>query len=191
MTIISLSCFFVSISREFYDNARTYFISTGTLARALAIVVSRYLDAPHMLLIEVHGQFLFGLLCLIFGTQSKLALWILAPGLGFFRELIWPTGFTWTDHYIVLFGVVVGWLNCSAALLNMALIPMQGYLYDHVGIESIFHTTVFFGFLLCVALWIMTYAASKKGGRKARALKVYQNETVALNSENNNAQESL
>ena len=138
------------------------------MARALAIGVSKYISAPYLLFIEVHGQFIFGLLCMIFGTQSKTALWILAPCLGFFRELLWPQGFAWTDYYIILLGVVVGVMDMVAMAFNVFLISLQGYLYDNTVIESIFYTTVLFGGFQLVNTYIMSIYASRKGGRKQR-----------------------
>ena len=84
---------------------------------------------------------------------------------------MWPSGFAWTDYYIILLGVVVGLLDMVAMTFNVFLISLQGYLYDNTVIESIFYTTVLFGALLCVNTYAMTYYASRKGGRKARAAK--------------------
>ena len=150
----------------------------GACARALAIFVARYVTAPYMLFAVAHGQLLCGLLCLIFGTRSRVNLWIFAPCLGFFRELMWPTGFAYIDYYIPLLGVIVGITDVGAMLFNIGYVYLQGYLYENTVIESIFYTTVLFGALLCLHIYVTTFYASRKGSRKARAIE--QNEKSDL-----------
>ena len=146
-------------------------------------MVSRYVAAPYLLFAAAHGQLLFGLLCLLLGTQSATNLWILAPCFGFFRELMWPTGFAYADYYIVLLGVIVGVTDMVAMLFNIGLISLQGYLYENTVIESIFYTTVLFGGLLCLHIYVMTLYASRKGGRKARVIQQTEKNDLTLSVE--------
>ena len=138
----------------------------GTLARGIAIVAIRYIHITHMIILETHGLLLIGILCLLVGTEYKLAMWILAPCLGFFRELLWPAGFAWTDNFIVLFGVLVGLNDVVNGITNFFVTSMQGYLYENVGIETIFYTTVVYGACLCVLVHIMNFIGNKNGDRK-------------------------
>ena len=109
-----------------------------------------------------------GVLCLFIGTQSRLALWVFAPCVGFFRELTWPTGYAWADYYIVLLGVIVGLADMVTQLFNVLFVSLQGWLYDNTVPESIFYTTVGFSFLLCLFFYFMQFYASRKGPRKLR-----------------------
>ena len=111
-------------------------------------------------------------------------MWVAAPALGFFRELAWPTGYAWTDYYIMLLGVVVGLLEIALQLFNMAFGPLQGYLYDNTVIESVFYTTVGYGCLQCVLSYVMTYYANRKGSRKAREVKATQSALALCVSDN-------
>ena len=138
----------------------------GTLARGIAIVAIKYIHITHMIVLETHGLLLFGILCLFVGTEYKIALWIIAPCLGFFRELLWPAGFAWTENFMVLFGVLVGLNDLVNGITNFFVISIQGYLYENVSIETIFYTTVGYGACLCILVHIMNFIGNKHGNRK-------------------------
>ena len=143
----------------------------GTLARALSVIAVKYLDMTHIIVIESHGIFVFGLLSLIWGTRHKTALWIFVPCLGFFRESLWPSGYAWVDNFIILYGVLVGFIDVMVGLTNFALVSLQGYLYTNTVIESIFYTTVGYGLVLCILVHLMNYVGNRHGNRMKVALR--------------------
>ena len=96
---------------------------------------------------------------------------------------MWPSGYAWTDHYIILLGIIVGLSDMVTMLFNIALIPMQGYLYENTVIESIFYTTVLFSGLLCLHIYLMTWYASRKGGRKMRTVEEMEKKDLTLDIE--------
>ena len=138
----------------------------GTLGRGIAIVAIKYIHITWMIVLETHGLLLFGILCLFVGTEYKIALWIFAPCLGFFRELLWPAGYAWTDNFMLLFGVLVGLNDLVNGITNFFVISVQGYLYENVGIETIFYTTVGYGACLCILVHIMNFIGNKHGHQK-------------------------
>ena len=140
----------------------------GTCARLASIAIARYVTPTKMLLAAVHGQLAFSLACAFIGVNYQSSLWVLAPLLGCFREVLWPLGYAWADHYIILFGVIVGLSNMAVMLCNIGQDPLQGWLYDHTVIESIFYTTVVYALLQCLLAYAMTYYASRRGSRKQR-----------------------
>ena len=147
----------------------------------ISIVIARYVTPTKMLLVAVHSFLVVAIACAWFAVRYRLALWILTPLLGCFRDVLWPLGFAWADHYITLFGVIVGLQGMVVMLCNMGQSPLQGWLYDHTVIESIFYTTVGYAAVLCVLTCVMTYYASRRGSRKHRAkVKALHSESSVL-----------
>ena len=134
----------------------------------IATILTTFIPTPYVLVVGIHGQLLFNILCLLLGTKSRLNLWILAPILGFFREPLYPIIFSWADHYIILLGVAVGLTDMIGKIFDIGLVALQGCLYDKTVIESVFYTSVAFGSVQCLVVYVMTYFASRKGGRKQR-----------------------
>ena len=150
---------------------------TGAFGRLVATILNSFVTAPYVLIAGVHGRLVLYVLMLLLGTQSRLNLWILVPILGFFREPMYPLIYSWGDHYIILLGVAVGLMDMISRIFDIGLESLQGYLYDTTTIESIFYTSVGFGFVQCVVACIMTYYASRKGGRKQRQLTEKKNDS--------------
>ena len=100
----------------------------------------------------MHGQLVFAIACAWLAVRYSLALWILTPLLGCFREVLWPLGYAWADHYITLFGVIVGLKNMLIMLMFYeGDKPRQVLLYADSFKEVIFIPAVGCAILLCVS----------------------------------------
>ena len=82
--------------------------------------------------------------------------------------LLYPVsaGYAWTDNFMVLFGILVGLNDVVNGLVNIPVTSLQGYLYENVGVETIFHTTVGYGSCLCILVHIMNLIGNRHGERK-------------------------
>ena len=138
----------------------------------VASVVARYVTPPKMLLLTAHGYLLVGIACIFLSVYHPVAMLILLPLLGSFSDVLLTLGYVWADHYITLFGVIVGLKNMLVTLLfygREAEAPTYLLSYGDSFREVIFMPALVHAILLCVLTWVMTCYASRKGSRRHRA----------------------
>lgn len=148
----------------------------GAVARAAGIVVSRYVSVRIMLFTEVHAQLVVSLLLVVFvNVNSRTGVYIFCCFYGFVRDPLWPSGYAWTDLYIILLTTVVGVIKVVTNSVDVFQITLQGYLYENWTINSIFYTTFIYSCLLCLLTYAMYYTTWGRPSRHSSIKEVVVN----------------
>ena len=135
----------------------TVSIGGGLLGRATGAICSRYVPIGYILLVAAAGQSLMSLLCLVIGSQLMDTLLILLGCFCFFRDAIIPIVYSWSSHYILLYGVVVGVAELCAQLAVVVFTPMMDQLYHDVAIRTVFTSAIVFAVVLFILTWFMIW----------------------------------
>ena len=135
----------------------------STIADALstffcAVCLTRFFSVNVMLMIEIHGLLLACVGALILGSKYKIAFYFFICLFQVCRGPSYATIFSWVDHYILPLCTLLGVVRIIRNGSLILLIRLQGYLYDHVSIESIFYTSVGYATAMCLAAYLIYYA---------------------------------
>ena len=143
---------------------------SATFARAISILISRYVNVNVMLAVELHGQLVMVVLMLVFGTQYATAMWVTSCVYVLFREPTWPSGTTWVNNYIIMTSFLFAILSLCTGLFNIFYNLLVGSLYTNVTEDSIFYLGVVFGAFNCLVLYAMYFVTYKKPLRQVDVL---------------------
>ena len=136
--------------------------AVSTFADALstlfcAVCLSRFLSVKVMLIIEIHGLLLASVGALILGSKYKIAFYFFICLFQVCRGPSYASIFSWVDHYILPLCTLLGVVRIIRNGSLILLIRLQGYLYDHVSIESIFYTSVGYAAAMCFSAYLIYY----------------------------------
>ena len=164
-----------------FSNAEAARLQSSVMVFAIigntcAMLLAKYTTVGQMLMVQVHGQVIMGFLMLIFGTRSKLGLWLTSCVYTSVREPSFASGYTWSGLHIVLYAFILSMVSLALGVLNIPMNALQGWLYTNTVIESIFYTTIFWGVLNCLAVYVMLYVT--RGRQPIQAILAKQRETV-------------
>lgn len=137
----------------------------GTLSRGLGILLAKFIPVNILILIFVFGECLTAILMPFVGLTSLKTYWAFCCIFAFFREPVWPCGYSWTDQYILLFAIIVGIGDLAGKMVDAFVSWVCGTVYTDMGIDSIFYVAAIFGAFLCVHLVIMSIYAIRHGTR--------------------------
>ena len=129
----------------------------AAFGRGICIYISKKLPLNVMLAIELHGQVIMGVIMLIWGSQSYVGLWVTSCVYVLFREPTWPSGMTWPSNFIVMLVFLMAILQISISICAIPFQLWQGYIYTNKSPDTIFYTTIVFGFLNCIVYYFMLY----------------------------------
>ena len=100
------------------------------------------------------------------GTQEAWGLWLFATLAMLFSAPIWPGGYTWTDKYVILAGMILGGVDIVTGLSGTIFNWFVGWLYTYYSPESIMYFSFVCSVILCVVLVVMQITASSHGYRE-------------------------
>ena len=125
----------------------------------ICIFIARYLSSKAMFSIEVHGVIISSILLIIFGTRTKISLYVLASAFALFKGPAWPASYAWPDSYIILLSALLGVTRMSRSISDVFMNALQGYLYSNTVTESIFYTTFAYGghVVYTVIYWVLLH----------------------------------
>ena len=122
-----------------------------------AVVIARFLSVKTVFMIQVNGLLLASIGALMFGTKSKIGLYIFACLYQAFKGPTWATNYVWVDHYIILLSTILAFVRVVRNGMDIFMIRLQGYLYTNVSITTIFYTTVGYTGLMCLLVYVIYY----------------------------------
>ena len=143
---------------------------TATFARAISILIARYVNVNVMLAVELHGQLVMLVSMLVFGTQYATAMWVTSCVYALFHEPTWPSATTLVNNYIIMTSFLFSILSLCTGLFNIVYNLLVGSLYTNVTEDSIFYLGVVFGALNCLVLYAMYFVTYKKPLRQVDVL---------------------
>ncbi|XP_074660196.1 sodium-dependent glucose transporter 1-like [Tubulanus polymorphus] len=131
--------------------------------RGLCIFVARYLRPAVMLIIDLCIT-VVTLLVMLFMVQSySVSMWIGTAMLGVGMASIFPTGIAWAERYINVTSKVAAWFVMAAALGEMALPVLTGFLFEKKTPMFLVYVPFAASLACCVAYIIMQNLASNHG----------------------------
>lgn len=137
----------------------------GTAARGLGIFLAQCISINVMVFTFVFGECMIAILMPLVGLKNLSTYWTFCCLFTFFKEPIWPSGYTWTDQYIILLAIIVGVADVAASLMDVLVGWLCGYLYTYQSMDSIFYLSLIIAIIFFLHVIIMNVYARPHGSR--------------------------
>lgn len=139
--------------------------ASQTVSRLLVIPLVKHFSVYTLMFAYVFIQVPVALGLSLWGTSSAVAYWVFICMMPFVSGPIYPLGYNWASHFIILYAVVVGIADTGSFMVDALIGWIEGYMYTYVGMDSIFHLSVLFALLFCLYVVFINIVAHRHGTR--------------------------
>ena len=137
----------------------------GMVARALIVPISRWVPAPVILFTSVISSTVLMSLLALVGTRDKTMYWVFTCAYTLLSSPTWGAAYAFIDKYIVLYAFVVALTAVGAGLSGFAFQALNGYLYEHTVMESMYYLAMALTLVWTALIVIMQVVARQLGNR--------------------------
>lgn len=153
------------LSKDSASWLNTAFWIGFAIGRLLFSIIGMFISVRVLLMVDVVGIAVSGVLLVIFATDNSLAYWIIIIFVAFFAGPLFPLGVTWTNYHIELTGLGMTLQMLGGSLGGVLHLVLIGYLFDTVGAASLLYQIMGYSVMLLVISILLNSVGSRHGNR--------------------------
>lgn len=155
----------LAMSKDDASLLNTFFWVGFAIGRLLFSIVGMFISVRLLLMVDVVGIAVSGVLLVIFAANNALAYWITIILTAFFAGPLFPLGVTWTNYHIELTGLGMSLQMLGGSLGGVLHLMLIGYLFDTAGPVSLLYQIMGYALILLALTILLNCVGSRHGNR--------------------------
>jgi len=135
------------------------------IGRLLFSIIGMFVSVRVLMMVDVVGIAVSGVLLVMFAANDSLAYWIIIILVAFFAGPLFPLGVTWTNYHIELTGLGMTLQMLGGSLGGVLHLLLIGYLFDTAGPVSLLWQIMGYSVILLVISILLNSVGARHGNR--------------------------